>query len=98
MADVDGAVGLMKRMRAGVGARTVLSCKIRLLHSVAATAQFLRGLEAVGVDAISVHLRQTHDSSDGVAARWGAEDYNVLTSCVRIPGELGRGGASVCHR
>ena len=67
--DLDGAVGLMKRMRDGIPHHVPLSCKIRLLESVDATVAFIRRLEAVGVDAVGVHLRSTEEDSDEVMAR-----------------------------
>jgi len=75
---------ILKSLRRELPSWCAVSCKIRMLPTVAQTIDFLRLCEHSGADAIALHMRTTDDNRDkGHPARW--DDLGLLCSEVNVP-------------
>eukprot|EP00927_Polykrikos_kofoidii_P057054 TRINITY_DN51165_c0_g1_i1.p1 TRINITY_DN51165_c0_g1~~TRINITY_DN51165_c0_g1_i1.p1 ORF type:complete len:417 (-),score=64.33 TRINITY_DN51165_c0_g1_i1:66-1316(-) len=75
---------ILKTLRRELPRCCALSCKIRMLPSIARTIEFMQVCERSGVDAVAVHLR-TSDSeiSSGEPAQWNSAA--LICDAVNIP-------------
>ena len=71
-----------------------MTCKIRLLESVAATVEFARVVEATGVAAVAVHARFTSERPHSMPHY---DMVRAVTSALRIPVSA-NGGSHEIHR
>lgn len=58
---------ILKRLRSGLRQDIFLSCKIRLLEDFSKTKEFIKVIEATGIDFFTVHMRTKHQTAKNKA-------------------------------